>query len=156
MACLFVALGFYCFVLGVECLLVEKVELTNRGDSQSVFGRIEEFGSRSGDRTARLGSMEPDVDRRGDDPLFVHHSEAPRGRNTGGRQRGEYGERQIRGLPVVISSLPVFNCKSRLTFLLSLHAEYQNTFSRDRDTLAVIADQLMGRLRHHAAPATAA
>ena len=38
---LFVALGFYCFVLGVECLLVEKVELTNRAESEGVFSRIE-------------------------------------------------------------------------------------------------------------------
>ena len=39
---LFVALGFYCFVLGVECLLVEKVELTNRSEGQGVFSRIGE------------------------------------------------------------------------------------------------------------------
>jgi hypothetical protein len=38
---MFIALGFYCFVLGVECLLVEKVELTDRGDAEGVFSRIE-------------------------------------------------------------------------------------------------------------------
>ena len=80
---MFIALGFYCFVLGVECLLVEKVELTNRDESQGVFGRIES--------TVRGREIEPPdwapwslMSTARDDPLFFHHPEAPKeysGRN---------------------------------------------------------------------------
>ena len=112
---LFVALGFYCFVLGVECLLVEKVELTNRGNSQSVFGHIEssvrgreieppDWAPWSLMSTGAVTSCIPSPFR-----------SAPAARNS--RQRAAGGgantasdERQLAGSG---SSLPVVDCKIR-------------------------------------------
>jgi hypothetical protein len=39
---LFIGLGFYCCLLGVECLLIEKAVLADRnGDSSNLIGKFE-------------------------------------------------------------------------------------------------------------------
>ena len=70
----FLAVGLYAFILGVECLVIEKAVLhpSREATASAVAQADRTFVPRN--HSARVGPLEPAVGGRGRDALFVHDS----------------------------------------------------------------------------------